>query len=127
MNVMPYLDYNRISDVRKTMLYSDMDGMVVQKSRHENQEQPQPQENISQEPEARKTLPTKEVIDFAIDSGLKSDKGLIGTESNIDNLDVSKAVSDSQKNVVMNEYKKFAQNIDTSDGIVIRKAGNAEL
>lgn len=125
MNVMPYLDYNRISDVRKTMLYSDMDGMVVQKPRHENQEQPQ--ENISQEPEVRKTLPTKEVIDFAIDSGLKSDKGLIGTESNIDNLDVSKAVSDSQKNVVMNEYKKFAQNIDTSDGIVIRKARNAEL
>lgn len=49
----------------------------------------------------------------------------IGSESKLDNLDVRKAISDMQKDAVLQEYQYFVGNakslINTEDGIVLRK------
>lgn len=49
----------------------------------------------------------------------------IGSESRLDNLDVRKAISDMQKDAVLQEYQYFVGSakslINTEDGIVLRK------
>ena len=57
---------------------------------------------------------------------MKTDKNLIGSESELENLDVTKAISDMQKDSILKEYQRFVQNpqkenINLDDGIVIKK------
>lgn len=83
----------------------------------------QPDDSLSKETENyrdRETLPTKEVIDFAIEA-LDVDKNLIGTDSDINGLDVQKAVSNMQQDSILHQYQFFVGNISTEDGSVVRK------
>lgn len=128
MNVMNYLDYNRIADVRRTMLTNDIDGRVIKTNTnpHNGSESGKELQDFSTSQDNRRVLPTKDVIDFAVNSDLKKDKSLIGSESSIESLDVSKAISNAQKNSIIKEYQTFVQNpksdrVASEDGIIVRK------
>ncbi len=69
---------------------------------------------------SRETLPTKDVLDFAIEA-LDVDKSLIGVDSDINGLDVQKAVSNMQQDSILHQYQYFVGNISTEDGSVVRK------
>ena len=75
----------------------------------------QPDDSLSKETENyrdRETLPTKEVIDFAIEA-LDVDKNLIGTDSDINGLDVQKAVSNMQQDSILHQYQFFVGTAST--------------
>lgn len=87
------------------------------------EENVQLQNTLPDESEAyssRETLPTKDVLDFAIEA-LDVDKSLIGVDSDINGLDVQKAVSNMQQDSILHQYQYFVGNISTEDGSVVRK------
>lgn len=128
MNVMNYLDYNRIENVRKSMSVNNIDGVVLKKQAQNKPENttPQQQQDFQIQENRRRLLSTEDVIDFAVNSDMKTDKELIGSERSLENLDITKAISDMQKDSILKEYQVFVQNpvsdvLDTEDGIIIKK------
>lgn len=70
--------------------------------------------------ETERILPVKDVISYALNSDLKVDKTLIGSEKDIMGLDLEKAVSDVKKDSLLSQYTYFVGNISTEDGSVTR-------
>ena len=126
MNVMNYLDYNSIADIRGLMPVTPVDSGRTQESVEVGVQDVKNPSNAGQEQSRERLLPTKDVIDYAVNSHMKTDKNLIGSESELENLDVTKAISDMQKDSILKEYQRFVQNpqkenINLDDGIVIKK------
>ncbi len=69
----------------------------------------------------REVLDTKEVINYAVNAQMNKDKELIGSESDLQRLDVEKAVSDMRKDSILQEYQFFVGNNVTPDGSFARK------
>ena len=66
-------------------------------------------------------LDTKEVINFAQKSDLATDKNLIGSNRNLESLDMEKAISRMQKDKVLQQYNFFVADVNSEDGFVVKK------
>lgn len=83
-----------------------------------------PVEPLQEQPE-RKASKSADLQNISLTFRSGDDYSYIGKESSIDNLDVMKAVSDMQKDSVLQQYQTFVGSDDTmfssEDGVVIRK------
>lgn len=107
----------------------DSDGLVIQKNSNNineisNNTSSDVELNKSDEENQRystndnKLLPSDQVIDLAVTKDMNKDKSLIGSESNLETLDVKKAISDMQRDKIIMEYQTFISNPATDDGFV---------
>ncbi|MBQ1194361.1 MAG: hypothetical protein IIX45_09645 [Lachnospiraceae bacterium] len=112
INVSHIYDYNKVSSVSSELSHTDISEKSTQS--------PAALDSDIEEYSSQKILPIKEVTDFAIEK-LSIDKEFIGSESDINGLDVQKAVSDMQKDSILQQYQYFVGNISTEDGMVIRR------
>ena len=112
INVSDIYDYNKVSSVSSELSHTDIPEKSTQS--------PTALASDIEEYSSQKILPIKEVTDFAIEK-LSIDKELIGSESDINGLDVQKEVSDMQKDSILQQYQYFVGNISTEDGMVIRR------
>lgn len=73
-----------------------------------------------------RTVNTKDAVETA-SYALSADKSLIGSDSDIESLDIQKAISNMKKDSILQEYSFFVQDvnsltgINTEDGSVVRK------
>ncbi len=132
MNVMNYLDYNRISNVRQSVLTEKSSESAVLKKAEEQIKKVAPGklEDFSTERDDSRVLPTDKVIDFALKSDMKTDVTSVGKGESLESLDVTKAISDMHKDGLMKEYRMFVQNaradrFSSEDGIVVKKRINS--
>lgn len=119
--------YNNSSYMNQN-IRQDSDGIVIKKN---NSEVAVPSENInSDKPETssnekinvsdsgrdsdNRLLSPDKIIDLAVNK----DKSLIGSESNLETLDVKKAISDMQRDKILMEYQTFVSNPGQEDGFV---------
>lgn len=65
-----------------------------------------------------KLLTSDRVIELAVTKDMNKDKSLIGSESNLETLDIKKAISDMQRDKIIMEYQTFISNPATDDGFV---------
>ncbi len=107
----------------------DSDGLVIKKNSNEINETSR---NISSDASLNKPdeekqeystndnklLTSDRVIDLAVTKDMNKDKSLIGSESNLETLDVKKAISDMQRDKIIMEYQTFISNPATDDGFV---------
>lgn len=107
----------------------DSDGLVIKKNSNEINETSR---NISSDASLNKPdeekqeystndnklLSLDKVIDLAVTKDMNKDKSLIGSESNLETLDVKKAISDMQRDKIIMEYQTFISNPATDDGFV---------
>lgn len=130
MNVMNYLDYNSVSDIRNRLISQTADGAVYKK---ENNVHSSPSENninidnigSSVDTGVRQNIiSTDKIIGIAVNKDMKVDKELIGSKANIEDLDITKVISSAKKDSLLNEYKSFVQNPVSEDGIVIKRMRN---
>lgn len=133
MNVMNFLDYNSIANVRKTMMIQDIDGSVYKnhdvsniegKGSIDRKDNDDSMAGIhgnlagdNADGNERETLSIDKVIDKAVNSDMKTDKELIGSRSSLESLDVSRAISEAGRDELFKEYRTFVQNADTDAGI----------
>lgn len=121
-------DYNKISAERREipqvtpLQVQDSDGQVKIKAKPANEDansQSNGQRDLSQN--RRQLADSDEVVAYAKNAGLYADKELIGSESDIMQLDVEKAVSSMKRDSVLQGYQYFVGNISSEDGMVVRK------
>lgn len=107
----------------------DSDGLVIKKNSNEinetsrntssdtalNKPDEEKQEYSTND---NKLLMSDRVIDLAVTKDMNKDKSLIGSESNLETLDVKKAISDMQRDKIIMEYQTFISNPATDDGFV---------
>lgn len=107
----------------------DSDGLVIKKNSNEINETTR---NISSDASLNKPdeekqeystndnklLSSDKVIDLAVNKDMNKDKSLIGSESNLETLDIKKAISDMQRDKIIMEYQTFISNPATDDGFV---------
>lgn len=123
MRIGGYLDYANLQDYSRIKQMDD-DGSVfkkisdVQSENAKVEDTSVNQENSESEQDKRELLSSDRLIDIAVNKGLKSDEGLIGSKSSIESLDVKKAISDMQKDKILMEYQTFVRNPQTEDGFV---------
>lgn len=123
MRIGGYLDYANLQDYSRIKQMDD-DGSVVEKISDVQSQNAKVkdtsvnQENSESEQDKRELLSSDRLIDIAVNKGLKSDEGLIGSKSSIESLDVKKAISDMQKDKILMEYQTFVRNPQTEDGFV---------
>lgn len=133
MNVMNYLDYNSAAEMRKMMMTQSIEGTVYRKhsvNESDNLRDAAPDTLVKASDSVdgrrdsqitQKLMPVDKVIDKAVNSDMKTDKELIGSTSDLESLDISRAISDAKKDNLLKEYRTFVQNPVSEDGIVIRK------
>ena len=76
------------------------------------------EENQKYSTNDNKLLTSDRVIELAVTKDMNKDKSLIGNESNLETLDVKKAISDMQRDKIIMEYQTFISNPATDDGFV---------
>lgn len=107
----------------------DSDGLVIKKNSNNINEIPNntssdtalnksDEENQKYSTNDNKLLTSDRVIDLAVTKDMNKDKSLIGSESNLETLDVKKAISDMQRDKIIMEYQTFISNPATDDGFV---------
>lgn len=121
MNINGLADYGRVQ-------YNDSDGMIIKKeagiqnAQDTNQHMPdtQPEDNSNEllQSNNRKLLSVNEFMNMASRKDFTVDKELIGTESDITQLDRSKAFSLNQRDRILMEYQTFIRNPETQDGVI---------
>ncbi len=116
-------NYNKINSIRReipqvnpTLDIQTDDGSVKLK-----EQQLPVKTDMETSAESRKLPDKEEVISFAVETGLSSDKDLIGSERDIRLLDVEKAISTMKRDSILQNYQYFVGNISTEDGTITRK------
>lgn len=107
----------------------DSDGLVIKKNSSSTNEisnntssdtvlNKSDEENQKYSTNDNKLLTSDRVIELAVTKDMNKDKSLIGSESNLETLDVKKAISDMQRDKIIMEYQTFISNPATDDGFV---------
>lgn len=107
----------------------DSDGLVIKKNSNNINESSNntssdtalnksDEENQKYSTNDNKLLTSDQVIELAVTKDMNKDKSLIGSESNLETLDVKKAISDMQRDKIIMEYQTFISNPATDDGFV---------
>lgn len=107
----------------------DSDGLVIKKNSNNINESSNntssdtalnkyDEENQKYSTNDNKLLTSERVIELAVTKDMNKDKSLIGSESNLETLDVKKAISDMQRDKIIMEYQTFISNPATDDGFV---------
>ncbi len=107
----------------------DSDGLVIKKNSNNINESSNntssdtalnksDEENQKYSTNDNKHLTSDRVIELAVTKDMNKDKSLIGSESNLETLDVKKAISDMQRDKIIMEYQTFISNPATDDGFV---------
>ena len=107
----------------------DSDGLVIKKNSNNINESSNntssdtalnksDEENQKYSTNDNKLLTSDRVIELAVTKDMNKDKSLIGSESNLETLDVKKAISDMQRHKIIMEYQTFISNPATDDGFV---------
>lgn len=120
--------YNNSSNMNQNVR-QDSDGLVIKKNSNNINEIPNntssdtalnksDEENQKYSTNDNKLLSSDKVIDLAVNKDMNKDKSLIGSESNLETLDVKKAISDMQRDKIIMEYQTFISNPATDDGFV---------
>ena len=85
-------------------------------------------ENIDWNIDKTYVIPDRQlVVDLGREGELDTDISLIGKDKELKTLDVNQAVSDMQKDSILQEYQYFVGNIQTDDGMVTRRASNPDF
>lgn len=115
-------NYNRINEQYYTTKYdkntiANPESDIVQEKIETEEKQ-----NFDQEQDSEKQLlDAKQAADLAITYNMRTDKSLIGSSSNLTDLDITKEISSMKKDSVLQEYSYFINDIDPEDGFIIRK------
>lgn len=117
--------YSQTSQIQKVQ-YQNQYGSVSKVSSaaqsDTSQEESKSQTQINSDDKAdqkkRNLVPTNEVIDFAINKDMNTDKELVGSTSKLETLDIQKAISDMKKDSIIHEYQTFVKNPIPVDGFV---------
>lgn len=120
--------YNNSSNMNQNVR-QDSDGLVIKKNSNNINESSNNTSsdtvlNKSDEEKQKystndnKLLTSDRVIELAVTKDMNKDKSLIGSESNLETLDVKKAISDMQRDKIIMEYQTFISNPATDDGFV---------
>lgn len=107
----------------------DSDGLVIKKNSNNINESSNntssdtalnkyDEENQKYSTNDNKLLTSDRVIELTVTKDMNKDKSLIGSESNLETLDVKKAISDMQRDKIIMEYQTFISNPATDDGFV---------
>ncbi|MBD8942732.1 MAG: hypothetical protein EGR71_09435 [Clostridiales bacterium] len=107
----------------------DSDGLVIKKNSNNINESSNntssdtalnkyDEENQKYSTNDNELLTSDRVIELAVTKDMNKDKSLIGSESNLETLDVKKAISDMQRDKIIMEYQTFISNPATDDGFV---------
>ena len=107
----------------------DSDGLVIKKNSNSTNEisnntssdtvlNKSDEENQKYSTNDNKLLTSDRVIELAVTKDMNKDKSLIGSESNLETLDVKKAISDMQRDKIIMKYQTFISNPATDDGFV---------
>ena len=107
----------------------DSDGLVIKKNSNNINESSNntssdtalnksDEENQKYSTNDNKLLTSDRVIELAVTKDMNKDKSLIGSESNLETLDVKKAISDMQRDKIIMEFQTFISNPATDDGFV---------
>jgi tRNA uridine 5-carbamoylmethylation protein Kti12 len=107
----------------------DSDGLVIKKNSNSTNEisnntssdtvlNKSDEENQKYSTNDNKLLTSDRVIELAVTKDMNKDTSLIGSESNLETLDVKKAISDMQRDKIIMEYQTFISNPATDDGFV---------
>lgn len=110
-----YYNYSRINSVSPV----EEDAQVKKIEKVENSDQNDSRLAVTDD--NRKLLDTKKVVDFAVNGDMNTNRELIGSEADIEGLDIKKAISDMQKDSIIQEYQFFVQDPESLDGTVIKK------
>lgn len=120
--------YNNSSNMNQNVR-RDSDGLVIKKNSNNINESSNntssdtalnkyDEENQKYSTNDNKLLASDRVIELAVTKDMNKDKSLIGSESNLETLDVKKAISDMQRDKIIMEYQTFISNPATDDGFV---------
>lgn len=120
--------YNNSSNMNQNVR-QDSDGLVIKKNSNNINESSNntssdtalnkyDEENQKYSTNDNKLLASDQVIELAVTKDMNKDKSLIGSESNLETLDVKKAISDMQRDKIIMEYQTFISNPATDDGFV---------
>jgi hypothetical protein len=120
--------YNNSSNMNQNVR-QDSDGLVIKKNSNNINESSNntssdtalnkyDEENQKYSTNDNKLLASDRVIELAVTKDMNKDKSLIGSESNLETLDVKKAISDMQRDKIIMEYQTFISNPATDDGFV---------
>lgn len=121
-------DYNNSLNMNQNVR-QDSDGLVIKKNSNNINESSNntssdtvlnksDEENQKYSTNDNKLLTSDRVIELAVTKDMNKDKSLIGSESNLETLDVKKAISDMQRDKIIMEYQTFISNPATDDGFV---------
>lgn len=121
-------DYNNSSNMNQNVR-QDSDGLVIKKNSNNINESSNntssdtalnkyDEEKQKYSTNDNKLLTSDRVIELAVTKDMNKDKSLIGSESNLETLDVKKAISDMQRDKIIMEYQTFISNPATDDGFV---------
>lgn len=120
--------YNNSSNMNQNVR-QDSDGLVIKKNSNNINESSNntssdtalnkyDEENQKYSTNDNKLLTSDRVIELAVTKDMNKDKSLIGSESNLEILDIKKAISDMQRDKIIMEYQTFISNPATDDGFV---------
>jgi hypothetical protein len=120
--------YNNSSNMNQNVR-QDSDGLVIKKNSNNINESSNntssdtalnkyDEEKQKYSTNDNKLLTSDRVIELAVTKDMNKDKSLIGSESNLETLDVKKAISDMQRDKIIMEYQTFISNPATDDGFV---------
>lgn len=120
--------YNNSSNMNQNVR-QDSDGLVIKKNSNNINESSNntssdtalnkyDEEKQKYSTNDNKLLTSDKVIELAVTKDMNKDKSLIGSESNLETLDVKKAISDMQRDKIIMEYQTFISNPATDDGFV---------
>ncbi len=120
--------YNNSSNMNQNVR-QDSDGLVIKKNSNNINESSNntssdtalnkyDEEKQKYSTNDNKLLKSDQVIELAVTKDMNKDKSLIGSESNLETLDVKKAISDMQRDKIIMEYQTFISNPATDDGFV---------
>lgn len=116
-------DYNRISAYRREIPQVDPSQVSNTDTAVDNKEAvSETGVEAGKAKEEKRELPNqKDVMEYAMGRGLRADKDLIGTEADIRQLDVEKAVNSMRRDSVLQGYQYFVGQLSTRDGMVVLK------
>ncbi len=120
--------YNNSSNMNQNVR-QDSDGLVIKKNSNNINESSNntssdtalnkyDEEKQKYSTNDNKLLTSDRVIELAVTKDMNKDKSLIGSESNLETLDIKKAISDMQRDKIIMEYQTFISNPATDDGFV---------
>lgn len=120
----PYAGFYEYNSIKAAELRTQQIAAAQMSSANDALSQKQPQEQALQEANAAKPQQNFDALDFARQYQPDVTYDLKGKDSDLESLDVQKAISDMEKDQVLQQYQYF---VDTTDPGVKKTLSDTEI